>query len=314
MRKALVVGLNDYPSAPLKGCVNDAVRFDSVISKNGDGSPNFHVMPILNTATKGELRHAIESLFEGDNDIVLFYFSGHGLLKNTGGYIVTTDATVYDEGISMDDILKIANRSKARDKVIILDCCHSGAFGSPSFSDNENKLAQLCDGLTILTASKSKESAIEINGSGVFTSLLLDALEGGAADLRGNITPGSVYSYIDEALGAWEQRPVFKTNVSRFTSLRTVSPKLPLTTLRKLKDYFENPAQEYPLNPTYEFTHQDALEEHVTIMKDLQKFTSVGLVVPVAEEHMYFAAINSKSCRLTALGYQYWRLATEGKI
>ena len=48
--------------------------------------------------------------------------------------------------------------------------------------------------------------------------------------------------------------------------------------------------------------------------KELQKFESVGLVVPVEEEHMYFAAINSKSCRLTALGYQYWRLVKEKKI
>jgi hypothetical protein len=49
-------------------------------------------------------------------------------------------------------------------------------------------------------------------------------------------------------------------------------------------------------------------------MKDLQKFEGVGLVIPVGEEHMYFAAMNSKSCRLTALGFQYWRLAKEKKL
>ena len=38
------------------------------------------------------------------------------------------------------------------------------------------------------------------------------------------------------------------------------------------------------------------------------------LVVPVDEDHMYYAAINSKSCRLTALGAQYWQLATENKL
>ena len=40
----------------------------------------------------------------------------------------------------------------------------------------------------------------------------------------------------------------------------------------------------------------------------------VGLIVPVDEEHMYYAAMNSKSCRLTALGAQYWRLANENKL
>ncbi|WP_455931043.1 caspase family protein [Priestia aryabhattai] len=314
MRKALVVGLNEYSFAPLKGCVNDAIRIESTIGKNGDGSPNFHVKSILNSATKSELRQAIKTLFEGNNDIALFYFAGHGLVKSTGGYVVTTDAEPDDEGISMDEILKIANQSETRDKVVILDCCHSGSLGSVSFSNGEKPLSQLCDGLTVLTASKSSESAVEINGSGLFTSLLLDALDGGAADLRGNITPGSIYAYIDEALGAWEQRPVFKTNVQRFTSLRRVSPPISQDTLRKIKDYFTSPEEEFSLDPSYEFTNEKATEDHVKIFKDLQKFVSVGLVVPVGEEHMYFAAMNSKSCRLTALGYQYWRLAMEGKL
>ncbi|WP_257142777.1 caspase family protein [Bacillus thuringiensis] len=91
MRKALVVGLDDYLSAPLKGCVNDAIAVEQVLSKNGDGSPNFGVKRITGSATKSELREAIETLFEGVNDVALLYFSGHGLIKSTGGYIVTTD-------------------------------------------------------------------------------------------------------------------------------------------------------------------------------------------------------------------------------
>ncbi|WP_257142778.1 hypothetical protein [Bacillus thuringiensis] len=156
---------------------------------------------------------------------------------------------------------------------------------------------------------------MEFKGAGIFTSLLIDALQGGAADLRGYITPGSLYSYVDEALGAWEQRPVFKTNVSRFTQLRRIEPNIPLITLRKIKDYFSSPEVEYKLDPSYEFTNKEsAIEENVAIFKDLQKFQSVGLVVPVDAEYMYFAAMESKSCRLTALGYQYWRLVNEGKV
>ena len=51
---------------------------------------------------------------------------------------------------------------------------------------------------------------------GVFTGLLLQALHGGAANILGKITPGSLYAFVDNALDAWEQRPVFKTNVSQF--------------------------------------------------------------------------------------------------
>ncbi len=120
--------------------------------------------------------------------------------------------------------------------------------------------------------------------------------------------------HVDEALGAWDQRPIFKTNVSNFASLRNVPPKVPLETIRKITIYFNTPEAKHNLDPSYEDKEKSAIEENVKIFKDLQKFQSVGLVVPVDAEFMYFAALNSKSCRLTALGYQYWRLVNENKL
>ena len=76
----------------------------------------------------------------------------------------------------------------------------------------------LGEGLTILSACCSNECAEELNGRGTFTSLLVDALNGGAADVMGHVTPGGVYAYIDKALGPWDQRPVFRTNVNSFGS------------------------------------------------------------------------------------------------
>jgi len=315
MRKALIVGFNNYPSASLSSCINDAIKMAGVLEKNGDGSPNFAIKLITDEKdiiTIPQLREAIEALFEGSSDVALLYFSGHGLIKSTGGFIVTPDAKRYNEGIPMDEILSLSNQSKASNKVVILDCCHSGAFGTPSISGD--KVAQLSEGLTVLTASRDSEYALEINGSSIFTSLLIDALQGGATDLRGNITPGSVYSYVDEALGPWDQRPIFKTNISRFISIRKINPPVPLEKLRKLTEYFKTAEEEYQLDPSYEFTDASANKHNVEIFKDLQKFESVRLVVPVDEEHMYFAAINSKSCKLTALGYQYWRLVKENRL
>ncbi|MEI7997379.1 MAG: caspase family protein [Methylococcaceae bacterium] len=315
MRKALIVGINSYPTSPLTGCVNDANAMATILESHGDGAPNFGIKimtsPSLNI-TKSVLREAIEHLFTGDSDMALLYFSGHGFIKSTGGYLVTVDARKYDEGISMDDVLILANQSKAKNRVIILDCCHSGALGSPSITNNS--ISQLSEGLSVLTASRDNETALEVNGSGIFTSLVVDALKGGAADLRGNITPSSLYAYVDEALGAWDQRPIFKTNVTSFAPLRRISPKIPFETMRKITKYFITPDTEFQLNPTYEDTEPSAIADNVTIFKDLQKFQSTGLVVPVDAEFMYFAAVNSKSCRLTALGYQYWRLVNEKKL
>jgi len=318
MRKALVVGINDYPGYPLNGCVNDATALAQVIEAHNDGEPNFEVKLIVSPdknasgVTRAQLRSEIDGLFAGDPEVALFFFAGHGVIKNVGGYIVTTDLRKYDEGVPMDDLLKLANQSKAKDKVILLDCCHSGALGSSEIAGGN--VSYLSEGLTILTASRDSESANEKNGSGVFTSLLIDALKGGAADLRGHITPGSIYAYVDQALGPWDQRPIFKTNVTHSTCLRKVDPPVPKATLRKLVEYFPTPDDEHKLSPEYEFTEKSAVSAKVAIMKDLQKFVSVHLVEPVGAEHMYFAAINSKSCGLTAVGRQYWRLVKEKRL
>ncbi|NVO08796.1 MAG: caspase family protein [Bacteroidales bacterium] len=322
MKKALVIGINKYPSAPLSGCVNDAEAFASIIEKNGDGTPNFDVKLKTDVPTKANLRKLILELFSGDSDTALFYFSGHGFINELGGYIVTPDYERNDEGVSMDEILIAANASEAKNRVIILDCCYSGAFGSPKITGDRS--AHIAKGVSILTASKDNETSLEINGHGVFTNLLLDALHGGAADLNGHITPGSVYAYIDQALGSWDQRPVFKTNITKFISLRTIVPQVPIEVLRRLTEYFPTPVEHYPLDPSYEDTNTLHIEhkvvepyaklENVAKFKDLQKLQSIGLVVPIDEQFMYFAAMNSKACKLTNLGYHYWRLVKDNRI
>ena len=315
MRRALIVGIDDYPATPLGGCVNDAKAIDTVLETYGDGSPNFDGRLLTSPPdkiTKATLREAIEHLFATECEIGLLYFSGHGFVRSAEGYIVTEDFKMYDEGISMTEILSLANRSPVKNKVIILDCCYSGNMGTPNIQDGG--VAQLSEGLTVLTASRDSEVAMEQGGGGVFTQLVVAALQGGSADLRGHITPGSIYAYVDQALGAWDQRPIFKTNVTQFTSLREVAPQVPLETLRKLIDYFQAPQDEHALDPSYEDTEEGHDPENVRVFKDLQKMEGVGLVVPVDAEHMYYAAMNSRACRLTALGAQYWRLANEKKL
>nr|WP_319570088.1 caspase family protein [uncultured Draconibacterium sp.] len=324
MKKALIVGINKYARSPLSGCVNDAEALASILRLNGDGSPNFGVKLKTDVPTKADLKSLIIDVFKGDNDtdIALFYFSGHGFINDLGGYIVTPDYTRNDEGVSMDEILTIANESGARNRVIILDCCYSGAFGSPKITGG--KTAHIAKGVSILTASKDTETSVEINGHGIFTNLLLDALQGGAADLNGRITPGSVYAYIDQALGEWYQRPVFKTNTTKFITLRTLVSQVPVEIIRKLIEYFPSSTEHYSLDPSYEDTNTlqtehkvtapYAVPENVAIFKNLQKLQSVGLVIPVDEQFMYFAAMNSKACKLTKLGYHYWRLVKDSRI
>lgn len=313
MRKAaLVVGINDYPNAPLRGCVNDATAFSHTIQTHENGLPNFQTKLAIDVPSRSKLMTLIAKLFKSECDTALFYFSGHGFLNELGGYIVTPDHQRYDEGISMDEILILANNSSAQNRIIILDCCFSGRMGAPAIHNGATNIQK---GLTILSACKEDEVAIEIGGQGLFTGLLIDALKGEAADLRGHITPGSLYAYIDQALGPWEQRPVFKTNITQFTSLRKVEPQVPFHILKEITAYFPRPDYDYPLDPSYEETNEAiAIPQNVAIFKNLQKMEGVGLVVPVGEEHMYYAAQHSKSCCLTKAGRRYWRLVKDGRI
>lgn len=313
MKKALVVGIDEYPgSARLRSCVNDAEKIAELLDKHADGSPNFDVLISKNVKDKSTLKSLINDLFKGDEDACLFYFSGHGSISDTGGYIVTPDFKRHDEGIVMDEILAMASRSKARNKIVILDCCHAGAMGTSSSTGNSTAFLQ--EGVVILAASRSTEAAIESAGQGVFTSLLLEALRGGAADIGGEVTAGNIYSYIDKALGSWSQRPVFKANIVRSVSLRTVKPVVPLQDLRKLKEYFPEVTTEYKLDPSYEYTSPNPDEQNVITLKILRKMQFVGLVEPVNEEYIYWAAMNYGSCRLTPLGAYFWKLLQRGRI
>ncbi len=325
MRRALIIGINDYPAAPLQGCVRDAMAVRDLLAKNEDGSPNFDCRLITgppDDVSRSFLRENLQALFHDEADVALFYFSGHGTANNLGGFLVTRDAKRYDEGVPMQDVLTFANNaSKIREIVVLLDCCFSGAFGQlPAISENT---VHLREGLTILTASRSDQVAMELAGAGVFTSLVCGALSGGASDVVGNVTIASLYAYVDQALGAWNQRPLFKSHVSKLTPLRKCRAVVSPEKIRLLPNYFPAPDHEFQLDPSFEPYKQDPAYAHLSaaanasneeVFRDLQNYRAARLLVPVGEDHMYYAAMNSKACRLTALGKFYWLLANEGKI
>jgi hypothetical protein len=323
-KKALVIGIDYYDRfAPLRGCVNDAYSVKSVLARDGDGTPNFGVRLLTATGpgaavSRAVLRDAVSELFNDDCDIAFLYFAGHGYIDETDVYLCASDTSKGHDGLALADIVGMANRSRAVNRLIVLDSCHSGGAGvSRSGSD----CTELREGMTIMTASTAEQYATEENGGGVFTSLFVDALNGGAASLLGDITPGSVYAHIDRSLGEWDQRPVFKTNVKKFVSLRKVPPPIPMAELRQLTEFFPTPGAEFALNPSFEperhpgdvdLAPPDPL--NTARFAVLQRYNRVGLLVPVGAPHMWHAAMQSKSCKLTVLGEHYRRLVEKERL
>lgn len=322
MRKALVIGINKYPKPnELKGCVNDATSINELLSTNGNETHNFDVIQLLdNEATYENISVHLDELYKNDDDIALFYFSGHGYDDKNDGTLISVDM----KKLYFRDIMIKISHSKAKYNIVILDCCFAGKMALDSSIGDKTVLS---NNTIILTACRPDETAIDdfVSKHGTFTNLLIGALSGGASDILGRITPGSIYAYIDQALGSWHPRPYFKANVSQFVSIRDVKSKISIEKLKIGMKLFTDAHYEYPLDSSYEDTNYRgkkghkakkpfANKENIAKFKILQKMNQNGLVVPCDEEFMYFAAMKSKKVKLTELGMHYWRLCKDGRI
>jgi caspase domain-containing protein len=328
MRKALVIGVDYYEHVSgLHGAVNDAYAVKAMLDRHADGSVNFGTNLLAATGateavSRGEIKEAIRELFSGDGEVALLYFAGHGYLEATGGYLCGSETRTGDDGVSLAEVMTLANQSRFLNRVILLDSCHSGGVGQ---RPTEVTTSELGDGITVLTASTAEQYASEENGSGVFTSLLIDALGGSASNLVGDVTPGAVYAHIDQSLGPWAQRPVFKTNVKRFVSLRRVDPPVDIHFLRRIAEFFPEPGFQFQLDPSFEPERPEPRPGSGSTLPSpdpvktvtfsiLQQFNRVGLLVPEGAPHMWHAAMQSKCVRLTALGEHYRNLAERGRL
>lgn len=313
---ALLVGIDEYSHAPLSGCVADAKRIGDTLSHNEDGSPNFDCRTLLSSnseVTRSLLRNESRDLFrKGDIDTAVFYFAGHGANSDaSGGMLVTQDGKHDDEGISMQEVVALANNSPSRERIIILDCCHAGAIGELLLTNTPTPLAE---GVSILAACRDRECAVEVDGMGLFSSRIADALRGDAADVTGKITVAGIYAYVDEVSSGWEQRPLFKSNLSKITEIRHVAPVVELAALRRIVEYFPTPEMRLGLDPSYEPTAEPRNENNEAIFSELQSLRAARLVAPIDTPHMYYAALECKSCSLTPLGRFYWHRVKNGQI
>jgi hypothetical protein len=315
MKRALLVGIDDYDRfSGLDGCVADVDMLEPLLSRNDDDSPNFDCQK-RTSATGGVTRDAllgdIDALLGGGADVALFYYAGHGAGSDTDVALVTRDATPATPGIAFSQLLAKVAGSSVREVVLILDCCFSGAAGGvPQLATTA---ATLREGVSILTASRGDQVAVEW-AHGVFSTFLGGALEGGAADVVGKVTIAGLYSYLDECFGPWDQRPAFKSNVDRLNELRRCAPAVPPSELREICEHFLAADHLFALDPSYEPDAEPRDPVHERAFATLQKYRAAKLLVPVGAEHMYFAALESKACRLTPLGRHYWQLAKDGRL
>ncbi|WP_300074215.1 caspase family protein [uncultured Ruegeria sp.] len=323
-RRALLVGINEYDDPGvqnLSGCVRDVEGMLEVLSRHWDGRPNYQCRQFVSPGhtgviSRGLLRDQLSELFNFDGD-VLFYFSGHGSLTQVGGFLVTQDAAQGDPGIHMDELVALANKSNARNILIIVDCCFSGNIGILAGLDVQDRpMAQIREGVTMLAASQKHEPSFEnTGGQGIFTELVIGALKGGAANVRGKVSAAAVYGYVEAALGAWSQSPIYKSHAKNLDAIRECDPVIADSLIRELPDHFPSEDFALMLDPTFEETNLSvAVPENVEIFKKMKQYQIAGLVKNRSGRDLYWTAEQSGCVQLTPLGQFYRRLATESLI
>lgn len=307
-REALFVGINDYPGKfELGACEADAEEMCKLLSKHGKGDPNFPPNLKLNLTNK-QLKKRMTELFSYKVNHLLFYFSGHGTLREEGGYLVGKDFTTDDPGVSMKDLVDLVNDCESKEITIILDCCKSGHLANLDTSKQE--LAKLRKNVTILTASMQNQNAKEGLKHGFFTRILLNGLKGAAADVAGHVTSFGLYNLADSLLLPRDkQRPVFKSFITQLSPLRYCLPRVRKRDLRKIihSDYFEQKERVIELTPEM-IANKENPEQGNTFFSDLTNFYSAHLIECPDRINIYEAALNSKNCRLSEFGLFFWEM------
>jgi hypothetical protein len=159
---------------------------------------------------------AVGELYEsrGRQDLTLLYFSGHGLKDDAGRlYLAMTNTrreSLLFTALSAHQIDEAIDSCASRQKVLVLDCCYSGAFPSGRIAKGDSQVHALEQfqgrGRVVLTASDATQYSFEgdrVIGSGsrsVFTKYFVEGLETGQADLDqdGNISLDELYSYVHD--------------------------------------------------------------------------------------------------------------------
>ena len=321
-RRALLIGIDKYDTfRPLNSCVADARRMEELLALNEDGSANYACNLLTSDdwqkITRGSMRIEWRNMFRDFSDEILFYFSGHGAPSQTGGYLATQDATAAEPGLPMSELIELANNSSAKEVLIILDCCYAGDMGEIALSHypGASPHVQLRQGVTILGSSGRNQLSKELEaGHGVFTSLVIGALSGGGADARGRVSAASIYSYVEQALGPWDQRPIYKAYVSTLSAIRCCKPPVSDVLLRKILDLFPKPDSQHQMDPSYEFTHKSANPKNVEIFNIFKVYRNARLLRTVEGDDLYFAALDSHGVELTPLGKSYWELANNKRF
>jgi uncharacterized caspase-like protein len=219
-RHALLIGVSDFVDtrlSRLNAPTNDVIALREILLDKTRGE--FDTVELsLNEDFVG-MRENLSEFFrdKAPDDLLLLYYSGHGILgRGNRLYLATAGSNLdspRDHSISARDIREFIEDCRAGRQIVVLDCCHSGAFAEHAKAAaappavTSNTFSSSDAGLYVLTAADALQFAWDgselragneaANGFSRFTSWLVDGLKKGeAAPEDEQITMDALYRYL----------------------------------------------------------------------------------------------------------------------
>jgi hypothetical protein len=210
---AVVVGVGRYTTMPvLKYSDDDAYQFYAFLkSPEGGALPDKQLRVLVDEdATRANILTTVRQVFlkADENDVIIFYFSGHGL----PGAFLPQDYDGINNKLLHNDIKSILEQSKAKHKMCIADACHSGsllAMKKPieaTIQTYYKAFNETNGGTALLMSSKGEEYSLEDQGlrSGIFSHYLIRGLKG-EADIDGSkiVSVREIYDFVYKSVRSY---------------------------------------------------------------------------------------------------------------
>ena len=233
---ALVIGTSKYSDEKLnlKYPEKDAEMFADALTKAGkELFKERTVVQLLTTANtdqkywprKKVIRDALQEISQkaGPEDILLIYFSGHGLTykapssEESQFYYLTREISsdnlkdevfLNTQAVAQDSLMDWVRQVKARKRVMIYDACNSGSvvdqmIGVKDLTSDQRKALERINersGMSILTGSAADKSSYEAStfGHGLLTYSLLNGMIEVAAKNGGDVELGSLFDFVEK--------------------------------------------------------------------------------------------------------------------
>ncbi|WP_020534593.1 caspase family protein [Lewinella cohaerens] len=233
---AVVVGAARYTHMPvLRYTDDDAYQlFAFLKSPEGGALPDHQIQLLIDEdATHQGILNAMRSVFlrADDNDMILFYFSGHGLQ----GAFLPVDYDGFANRLEHEEIRDLLRQSRAKHKLVLADACHAGsllAARAPvhiALQEYYDALNASSGGTALLLSSKGEEYSLEDRGlrSGIFSHFLIRGLKGEANTNTDNlITIRELFNFVHQ------RTRQYTGNVQTPTLTGTFDDNMPVSVIR----------------------------------------------------------------------------------